>query len=109
MASPTYAILGQVTPAAATLTAIYTVPIGRKATCRVICANGASPALFRVSVGVGGAADSFPLQYVAIDEPINAGQSLASVPLAVNSGDVIRVQSNTGQAAFTVSGIEQDV
>ena len=108
MATPAiYGVLGQVQPSAGVLTTLYTVPAGRKTVCRVIVASTALSSLFRVSVGVAGAPDA-PFQALAYDERIAANDSLSSVPITVNGGDVVRVQSDSGTLAFTLSGIEQD-
>jgi hypothetical protein len=109
MALPTYGVLGQVQPAATTLATVYTVPNGRHTIARVIACNTvASAGAFRVAIEVNGEADN-PANYVAYDEPINANDSLSSVPMGLNQNDVVKVRSVSGSVSFSVTGIEQDL
>jgi len=108
MTAATYGVLGQQKPFGGTLATVYTVPSGRKTIARIIACNTGAPSAFRVAVEVAGEADS-TANYWAFDEPINANDSLSSVPVGLNQGDVVNVQSDTGNIAFSVTGIEQDI
>lgn len=108
MAAAKYGVLGQLQPNGGVLATIYVVPMGRKTIARVIVTNTAGEAAFRCAIEVAGEAD-VPANYVAYDKSIDPNDSVSSVPLALNAGDVVNVQSNTGTCAFTVTGIEQDV
>lgn len=107
MAAATYGVLGQQKPSGSLLTTLYTVPAGRKTIARVIVCNQGAISLFRVVVEVGGAPDA-PANYMAYDEQVNANDSVSSVPIGLNGGDVLNVQSDTGNVSFSVTGIEQD-
>lgn len=99
--------LGQLKPAPSVLSAAYIVPAGRRAIVRVIVCNQALQTGVRVSVGPRGAADS-PEQYMAYDEIVNQNDTVASVPIALNELDVVRVYSTSGSVSFNISGIERD-
>jgi len=108
MAAAKYGVLGQLNPLGGVLGAVYTVPAGRKAIVRIIATNTAGVTTFRVAIEVNGEPDAVA-NYVAYDEPIAANDSMSSVPMGLNAGDVVNVQSFTGTIAFTVTGIEKDV
>lgn len=100
--------LGQAYPAAATLTDLYAVPGGKYAVIStvVVCNQAATPAKFRLSVAVAGAADSTK-QYIRYDVPV-AGNDGFDVTIGVTLGatDVLRCQSDTGLVAFNAFGVE---
>ena len=101
-------IHGQSIPAATVLTDAYTVPASKNATVRVIATNTAnSPTSFRVSAAPGGAADT-PAHYIAYDVPLEANDTGSTITFMVDATDVVRVYSENGAIAFTVTGLEQD-
>lgn len=109
MPAGSYGALGQVKPAAATLTDCYVCPVARRATVRLIVTNEFAYAdTFSASLAPAGAGDA-PAQYIATDLPIRASDSVSSVPITCGPGDVIRVRSAGGFCSFTVTGIEKDV
>lgn len=100
--------LGQSAPLATTLTAIYTAPPGRQATGRVIITNrGNSPATFRISVAVDGAADANE-QYITWDKTIAGNDTGSTIAFFVGNDDVVRVFASNANLSFTFTGIEVD-
>ncbi len=100
--------LGQAAPLATTLTDIYTAPATKQATGRVFVTNRAnSPATFRISVAVNGAADADE-QYVSWDKSIAGNDTGSTVAFFVGNDDVVRVFASTGNLSFTFSAIEVD-
>lgn len=100
-------ILGQAAPGANVLTDIYTVPLLTVATMRVIVTNrDINAALFRVAVSKDGdpIADE---HYVAFDKRIEGSDTGSTIGFAVSSGDIVRVESNTGNLSFTATGEER--
>lgn len=101
----TYGALGQVAPAAASLSAGYTVPSGSHATAIVIACNRGAETPIRVAVSPAGAAiaDS---QYVVYDLVLAANGSISTKPMTLGEGDIVRVYSTLGTVSFTVTGFE---
>lgn len=113
------AILGQVAPAAATPTLLYTAPAalqtfsagGATLAGISICETGGAVALVRISFRINGAGDDIK-QYVMRDWQIAANDfkfwpsdvipGIAALPLG--SGDLIYVYSSTGNVSFTAWG-----
>ena len=91
-------------PAAATLSPLYTVPTGKTFTGRIVCTCTGADTTVRVSVAPGGAADE-PKQYVLYDSELLAGGSIATAPLDLDAGDVVRVRSVSGAVNFHLTGI----
>ncbi len=101
-------ILGQLSPGAGVLGDIYTVPTAKNATCRVIASNRAASATsFRVALAQAGAPDN-DIQYVAYDVPIDANDTGATTVFMIDTTDVVRVESASGNVSFTITGLEQD-
>ncbi len=100
-------ILGQVAPAATTLTDIYTVPLLTVATMRVIVTNRSiNSALFRVAVSKDGDA-IVDEHFIAFDKRIEGSDTGSTIGFAVSSGDIVRVESDTGNLSFTATGEER--
>ena len=100
--------LGQVNPAATTLTTAYTVPAAKHAAGKVIAANiGAGAATIRIAVSPLGAAINAK-HYVLYDYSLAVGASQATAKFALAATDVVRVYSSTTDVAFNVNGIEDD-
>jgi len=107
MAVNTYGALGQASPAATTLTDLYSPPSGRHASVRVVVCNRGTDTTVRVSLAPQGAADAVS-QYVVYDLELPANESSATTTLTVGGFDVIRGRSASGNVSFTVTGIEAD-
>lgn len=103
-----YRVLGQQSPAAATLVALYTVPAGGSAVISSVsvCNRAATPTTFRVSVAVAGAADA-GVQYVFYDVPL-AGLStvMLTAGLTLGAADVLRVYAGAANVTFQAFGQE---
>lgn len=102
----TFKVLGQVAPAAATLTTLYTVPAATQivASSIVVCNRDAGLAAVRVSVAVAGAADSVE-QYVAYDSLLPGNDTIAMVlGVTMSATDVMRVYASTIFLSFSLFG-----
>lgn len=101
-------VLGQVDPAATTLTPLYTVPASTEAVCStlVICNRNSSSVTIRVSVAVAGAADD-PVQYIWYDKSVPKNESIfATIGLTLATTDVVRVYASTTGVTFSLFGTE---
>lgn len=103
-----YKVLGQVNPAATTLTSLYTVPAATQAIVSTITVanSSASDATFRISVAVAGAADNAK-QYIAYDSTVR-GNGFVTFTLGVSlaATDIIRVYASTTTVSFCAFGTE---
>ena len=101
-------VLGQVSPAATTLTTLYTVPANtRTAASSVVVANRSATATsFRISIAVGGVADDNK-QYLYYDTPIAGNDTfVATIGISLAAGDVVRVYATLATLSFNLFGIE---
>lgn len=101
-------VLGQLTPAATTLTTAYTVPAATTAIIStvMVCNTTAVAATFRVSVAIAGAADTLA-QYVYRDLTVNPNDTFAaSLGLTLATTDLIRVQASVAGITFNFFGDE---
>lgn len=101
-------VLGQSSPAAGTLTTLYTVPaaVAAAVSSIAVCNRGAFPATFRVSVAVGGAVDAVA-QYIFYDVTVPANMTyIATIGVTLATTDVLRVLSNSGLVSFSAFGDE---
>lgn len=101
-------VLGQLAPAATTLSALYTVPASTSATASsiVVCNQNASKIKFRVSVAVAGAVDAAQ-QYLFYDVDVLANASLVvTMGMTLAATDVVRVYSDTANVSFNLFGVE---
>jgi len=105
----TLKVLGQAVPTANVLTDLYTVPASSSAVISsiVVCnQNSSSTIAFRVSVAVGGAADT-PKQYLYYDLPLtNNDTFVATIGISLAQNDVVRIQSDTANVSFNLVGVE---
>lgn len=102
-----YKVLGQVSPAAATLTTLYTIPGATSAVASTIsiCNYGVST-LVRVAVRPAGAAIANQ-HYVVYDTTISANDTLLmTLGLTLATTDVVSVQAGTATVAFNLYGTE---
>ena len=101
-------VLGQSNPSATTLTTLYTVPGATSVTASTIsiCNRTAGTLLARVSVAVGGAADSLE-QYIYYDVKILKNDSIfATIGLTLAATDVVRVYTDAVGLSFSLFGVE---
>ena len=97
-----YKQLGKSTPAATTLTAVYTVPASTTAVLSTItvCNRSATATTFRLSHALAGAADALD-QYFAYDAPL-AGNSTATFTLGIAMASTDILRAYVGAATVTV-------
>ena len=103
-----YKVLGQQAPAAATETALYTVPGATDAVCSsvIVCNRAASADSFRISVSVGGGATANK-DYIYYDVSIPANDTfIATVGITLDATDVVRCYSTGGNCSFSLYGSE---
>jgi hypothetical protein len=101
-------VLGQVSPAATTLTALYTVPAATSATSStlVVCNQNATAITFRISVAVAGAADNVK-QYVAYDARLIPNSSITlTLGITLATTDLVRVYASATGVSFNLFGVE---
>ena len=104
----TYKVLAQSKPTAATLTNAYTVPALTQTTVSslVVANQTATATAFRISVAIGGAADT-PAQYLYYDIAIPANDTfVATVGVTLGAGDIIRVRNTLANLSFNFYGVE---
>lgn len=109
MSTCVYKVLGQSSPAATTLTDLYSVPANTQAICSsiTICnRNSAADTTYRISVAVGGAADSVS-QYIVYNETIRKNTTtIINIGLGMQSTDKIRVYADSTNLSFMATGVE---
>lgn len=104
----TLKVLSQTKPGAATLTDAYTVPALTTAVVSsiTVCNQSGTPTSFRISVAVGGLADTAK-QYIYYDVAINGNDTFTStLGLSLGAADVIRVYNTLATLSFNIFGIE---
>jgi len=110
----TVKVLAQSFPAAATLTAVYTVPAATSVVVSTITACNQSntvPDTIRISIAVGGASDT-PAQYI-YGGSIGSGFAInpldtmaATIGISLAATDVIRCYSTNGTTSFNIFGVQ---
>lgn len=101
-------ILGQNSPAATTLTDLYTVPASTSvaASSIVVCNRNSTKIKFRISVAIGGAGDT-GAQYLYFDvELLGNDTFVATIGITLAATDKVRVQSDTTLVSFNLFGAE---
>ncbi len=104
----TFKVLGQSKPSATTLTSCYTVPALTQSTVSsiVVSNQSATQTTFRISVAVGGAADTAS-QYLYYDTVVLGNTSfVATIGVTLGATDVIRVYNTAATCSFNVFGCE---
>jgi hypothetical protein len=104
----TIKVLGQLNPAATTLTALYTVPASTTAVGSTLCVcnQAAVGGTFRASVAVAGAADNAK-QYIAYDSAVGANDTVfLTIGITLAATDVVKVFASSGTMSFTLFGEE---
>jgi hypothetical protein len=103
----TYKVLGQVNPAAATLTTLYTCgsSAGAVASTLSICNQGVTTPI-RVAVRPAGAALSAE-QYICYNIPVAANDTLfLTIGTSLSNTDVVSVYAGTANVSFNLFGSE---
>jgi len=105
----TYKVLGQIVPAAATLTTLYTCPSANSAVISTLTVcnlqNNANTTV-RVAVRPSAAVISSH-HYVAYDLPLPAADSIAlTLGITLAASDVVSVYSASGSVSFNLFGSE---
>lgn len=104
-------ILGQSSPTATTLTAVYTAPAGKQtviSSIGVCNTSTTSTDTFRISIAPGGAGDA-TTQYIYRDVAISAKDTfMSTIGITLAETDVVRVYSSNGTCTFSVFGVESD-
>lgn len=102
-------VLGQLSPSAASLQSLYTVPGGTTqavVSTIQVCHCGATAANFRLSVAVAGAADD-PSQYIYYDLPLMPNDVFSmTTGFTLGPTDELRCYSDVGDVSFSAFGVE---
>ncbi len=106
MTAPVHGILGQLNADATTLTDLYTVPAGKRATVNVIITNRSAESSFRVAAALDGAIDDLK-QYVAYDKIIAAEDTGTTVTFKLGANDKVRVYAASANLSLTCNGFEE--
>ena len=102
-----YKVLGQIVPAATTLTTLYTVPSATSTVCSTltICNQGVTTSV-RVAVRPAGAAID-PKHYMVYDTAVNANDTLfLTLGISLATTDVVSVYAGTANVSFSLFGTE---
>ena len=103
----TYKVLGQSSPAATTLTSLYTVPAATSAVTSTltVCNYGVSTT---VRVAVRPAGDGIANQhYIIYETAVNANDTLFfTIGLSLATTDVVSVYAGTATVSFNLYGTE---
>jgi hypothetical protein len=104
----TYKVLGQVNPALATDTTLYTVPGSTSTVVSTInvCNQGATSTVFRIAVRPAGAVLAAQ-HYIAYDVALPANDSIPlTLGFTLAATDVITVRAGTATVSFSAFGSE---
>jgi hypothetical protein len=108
MATTTYKVLGQASPAATTETGLYTVPASTQTVISslIVANRGTASSTFRVSISVTGAATANK-DYIFFDTNILPKTTATfTLGITVAATDVIRVYSSSTDLSFNLFGSE---
>lgn len=103
----TYKVLGQVNPAANTLTTLYPTPAATQTICSTltICNQGVATSV-RVAVRPAGAAID-PKHYTVYDLPVSTSDTLTlTLGITLAATDVVSVYAGTANVSFGLYGSE---
>ena len=104
----TYKVLGQVKPAANTLTTLYTVPAATSTVVSTInvCNQSVATDTFRIAIRPANATLD-PKHYISFNTAVPALDSISlTVGITLATTDVITVFSNSAASSFNVFGSE---
>ena len=103
-----FKILGQVSPNAATVSTLYTVPASTQSVVSTInvCNTTASPTTCRIAAIPNG--ESLSLKhYIAFDATIGAKDSVSlTIGVTLGTGDTLSVYASTASVSFGAFGSE---
>lgn len=107
MATSTYKVLGQLNPAATTVSTLYTVPSVTSTVCSTLAvANLGVSTSFRIAIRPAGAALANQ-HYIAYDTPINQYDSVfLTLGISLATTDVVSVYAGTATVSFSLFGAE---
>lgn len=103
-----YRVLGQVNPAATTLTSLYTVPAATAAILSTITVANLSAVTvtYRIAIRPAGAAVANQ-HYLAYNVPLLAGTAQTmTLGITLAATDIVSVYASTNQLAFSAFGSE---
>lgn len=103
-----FKVLGQIAPAASTLTAAYTVPASTSTTISTvtICNPTNGTIKYRISIAVAGAAND-QKQYIAYDASLLKNSTTAfTLGITLAATDVVRVYTDIATVSFNIFGVE---
>jgi hypothetical protein len=104
----THKVLGQVNPAAASNTTLYTVPGATSAICSTlsICNISSTATTYRVAVRPAGASID-TAHYLIFDNGIAGNDSVfLTLGISLAATDIVTVYSATNTLAFSLFGVE---
>lgn len=104
----TVKVLGQLNPAATTLTTLYTVPAATTATISslTVCNQATTAGTFRISIQIAAAADAVK-QYIYYDLPLSAKDTfVATIGITLATTDVVKVYASSASLSFNLFGVE---
>ena len=104
----TYKVLGQSSPVANTLTAVYTVPSATSTVISTItvCNQTASNASYSIAVAPNGEADNVK-HYVIRGGVVPAADSIGiTLGMTIDAADVVRCNTNFANVSFNIFGSE---
>lgn len=104
----TYKVLGQINPAASTLTTLYTVPASTSTIVSTIsiCNQAATAATFRIAVRPAGASIANQ-HYLNYDTPISGNDTITlSLGITLAATDVISANVSTTSISVNAYGSE---
>ena len=103
-----YKVLGQVAPAATTLTTLYTVPAATSAVASsiVICNQAATSATYRIAVRPAGATIE-EKHYIVYGATVGASDSvILTIGTTLATTDVVTVFASSATLSFSLFGSE---
>ena len=104
----TYKVLGQINPAANTLSNVYTVPSATQAVISTItvCNQTATNSSYSIAVAPNAEVDNVK-HYIIRGGVVPAADSIAiTLGLTIDAGDQIRANTNNNSIAFSIFGSE---
>ena len=98
-------ILGQAFPSAGDEIDLFIVGSGNQVQCSIFVANH-SPGIERITISlIPFGTVTGPYNYIALNTPLTANACIAFAGIFLNSGDVVRVRSDTGSVSFSATGM----
>lgn len=104
----THKVLGQVNPAATTLTTLYTVAASTQAigSTLCVCNQAATAGTYRVAVRPSGASIAAQ-HYLVYDATVGAGDSVfLTLGITLGATDVVSVYASSASQSFSLYGVE---